>query len=143
MSNISSYLEEKWLNMLKGTAYTAPVAVYCGICNDTATPDELEANTQTNEISGYTGDRKAITLGAVSQVGGAGSAGKATVKNSAAIEFVSMPAPGDTPKVKYAIICDAATAGNILYWCPLAVQKGWNEGDTFRIPIDGLVLDLA
>lgn len=142
MSNISSYLEEKWLNMLKGTAYTAPATVYCGICNDTATPDELEANTQTNEITGYTGDRKAITLGEVSQVGGAGSAGKATLKNSAAIDFVSMPAP-DTKKVKYAIVCDAATAGQILYWCPLTVEKSWNEGDTFRIPIDGLVLDLA
>lgn len=137
MSNISDYLEEKWLNMLKGTAYTAPAAVYCGIANDTATDAELEANTQTNEITGYTGNRKAITLGAVSQIGG-----KATVKNSAAIDFESMPAP-DTKKVKYAIVCDAATAGNILYWCPLTVQKSWNEGDTFRIPIDGLTLDLA
>lgn len=143
MANISSYLEEKWLNMLKGTAYTAPATVYCGIANDTATDDELEAGTLTNEITGYTGDRKAITLGEVSQVGGAGSAGKATVKNSAAIDFESMPAPGNTPKVKYAIICDAATAGNILYWCPLAVQKSWNEGDTFRIPVDGLTIDLA
>jgi len=142
MSNISSYLEEKWLNMLKGTEYTAPATVYCGIANDTATPDELEANTQTNEIAGYTGERKAITLGEVSQVGGAGSAGKATLKNSAAIDFVSMPAP-DTKKVKYAIVCDAATAGQILYWCPLTEMKSWNEGDTFRIPIDGLILDLA
>ncbi len=145
MSNISSYLEEAWLNMLKGTEFAAleGATLYCGICNDSATPDELEANTQTNEITGYTGDRKAITWGDVAQVGGAGSAGKATLKNSAAIEFVSMPAPGDTPKVKYAIICTAATAGEILYWCPLAVEKSWNEGDTFRIPAEALVIDLA
>ncbi|MBA7564457.1 hypothetical protein ES708_06120 [subsurface metagenome] len=145
MSNISTYLEEKWLNMLKGTAYTAPATVYCGIVEYGVAgdyDDELEAGTLTHEISGYTGDRKAITLGEVSQVGGAGSAGKATVKNSAAVEFESMPAP-DTKKVGYAIVCDAATAGNILYWCPLVAEKSWNEGDTFRIPIDGLVLDLA
>jgi len=137
MANISDYLEEKWLNMLKGTAYTAPATVYCGIVDDTAVDADLEAGTLTNEITGYTGDRKAITLGTVSQVGG-----KATVKNSAVIDFESMPAP-DTKEVKYAIVCDAATAGNILYWCPLTTQKTWNEGDTFRIPVDGLVLDLA
>lgn len=145
MANISTYLEDAWLNMLKGTEFSTLEAatLYCGICNDTATADELEANTITNEITGYTGDRKAITFGAVAQVGGAGSAGKATLKNSAALEFEDMPAPGDTPKVKYAIICTAATAGEILYWCPLAVEKSWNEGDTFKIDVDGLVVDLA
>ncbi|MBA7564084.1 hypothetical protein ES708_05746 [subsurface metagenome] len=137
MANISDYLEEKWLNMLKGTAYTAPATVYCGIVSDTGSDAELEAGTLTNEITGYTGNRKAITLGTVSQVGG-----KATVKNSAIIDFEDMPAPAGR-EVKYAIVCDAATAGNILYWCPLAVQKAWVEGAIFRLPIDGLVLDLA
>lgn len=134
--NISTYLEEKWLNMLKGTAYTAPT-VYCGIVSDTGTDAELEAGTLTNEITGYTGNRPAITLGAVSQV-----AGKATIKNSADIDFLVMPAPAGR-QVKYAIVIDAATAGNILYWCPLATMKTWNAGDTFRIPVDGLVMDLA
>ncbi|MBA7582568.1 hypothetical protein ES708_24499 [subsurface metagenome] len=137
MANISTYLEEKWLNMLKGTVYTAPATVYCGIVSDSGNDVEMEAGTLTNEITGYTGNRKAITFGVVSQVGG-----KATVKNSAAIAFASMPAP-NTKKVKYAIVCDAATAGNILYWCPLVVQKTWNLGDTFELPIDGLALDLA
>jgi len=134
--NISTYLEEKWLNMLKGTAFTAPT-VYCGIVSDTAIDADLEAGTLTNEITGYTGNRPAITLGAVSQIGG-----KATVKNSAAIDFLVMPAPAGR-QVKYAIVCDAATVGNILYWCPLAVPKTWNAGDTFRLPVDNLVLDLA
>ncbi|MBA7590452.1 hypothetical protein ES708_32572 [subsurface metagenome] len=53
-----------------------------------------------------------------------------------------MPAPAGR-EVKYAIVCDAATAGNILYWCPLTVQKAWVEGAIFRLPIDGLVMDLA
>lgn len=136
--NISTYLEEKWLNMLKGTAFTAPATVYCGIVSDTATDAELEAGTLTNEITGYTGNRPAITLGAVSQVGG-----KATVNNSANIDFVSMPAPAGR-QIKYAIVCDAASGGNILYWCPLSVMKVWNTGDTFRIPATtGLTLDLA
>jgi len=131
MANISDYQEEAWLQEIKD------LPPYCGIVTDVAIDDDLEAGTLTNEITGYTGDRKAITFGTIAQVGG-----KATMKNSAAIDFESMPAP-DTKKVKYAIVCDAATAGQIRYWCPLTAEKSWNEGDTFRIPIDGLVIDLA
>lgn len=135
MSNISDYLEEALLNhVMRNVEYSRPATVYCGLVDDVGTDAELEAGTLTNEITAYTGDRKAITFGAPSQIGG-----KATVKNSAALEFESMPAV----TVKYAIVCDAATAGNILYWCPLAAEKTCNSGDTFKIAIDGLVLDLA
>lgn len=137
MANIADYLEEILLDLVfRGTAYPggAPAAVYCGLLDDVATDTEGEEGTLTNEITSYTGDRKAITFGAVSQIGG-----KATIKNSVALEFDVMPAV----TVKYAIVCDAATAGNILYWCPLAAQKTCNAGDTFKIAIDGLVLDLA
>lgn len=137
MANISTYLEEILLNLvMRATAYPggAPAAVYCGLVDDVGIDSEMEAGTLTNEITAYTGDRKAITFGAPADVGG-----KATIKNSAAIEFESMPAV----TVKYAIVCDATTAGNILYWCPLAVEKTCNSGDTFRLAIDALVLDLA
>lgn len=134
MGNIASYLEEALLShVLKNTAYTSPTTVYAGIVNSTAVDTDLEGGTLTNEITTYTGDRKAITFGTVSQVGG-----KATVTNSAAVDFESMPAA----TVAYVIICDAATAGNILFWAPLTANKTTNSGDTFRIPIDGLTIDL-
>lgn len=137
MANISTYLEEILLNLvMRATAYPggAPAAVYCGLVDDVGIDSEMEAGTLTNEITAYTGDRKAITFGAPADVGG-----KATIKNSAAIEFENMPAV----TVKYAIVCDATTVGNILYWCPLAAEKTCNSGDTFRVAIDALVLDLA
>ncbi len=137
MSNIATYLEDILLNLvMRATAYPggAPAAVYCGLIDDVSDGTELEAGTLDNEITAYTGDRKAITFGAPADVGG-----KSTIKNSAALEFLVMPAV----TVKYAIVCDAATAGNILYWCPLAAEKTTNNGDTFKIAIDGLVLDLA
>ncbi len=137
MSNIATYLEDILLNLvMRNTAYPggAPAAVYCGLIDDVSDGTELEAGTLDNEITAYTGNRKAITFGAPADVGG-----KATIKNSAALEFLVMPAV----TVKYAIVCDAATVGNILYWCPLAVEKACNAGDTFKIAIDGLVLDLA
>ncbi len=138
VGNKSLYLQEALLaHTLKNTAYTSPVTVYCGIMSDTTTDEECEAGTLTNEITGYTGNRKAITFGSVTEV-----TNKATVKNSGALEFPLMPAPSGRT-IKYAIICDAATAGHILYWAPLAVAKSWNLGDTFTLPIDALVVDEA
>lgn len=137
MSNIATYLENILLNLvMRNTAYPggAPAAVYCGLIDDVSDGTELEAGTLDNEITAYTGDRKAITFDAPAQVGG-----KATIKNTAVLEFESMPAV----TVKYAIVCDAATGGNILYWCPLVVEKECNAGDTFRLPIDALTLDLT
>jgi len=135
MSNIADFLEEELLDhVFRNAAYGSPAAVYCGLVETGDYDAELEAGTLTHEITAYTGDRKAITFGPPAQVGG-----KATIKNTVAIEFENMPAV----TVKYAIVCDAATVGNILYWCPLLAEKTCNAGDTFRIAIDGLVLDLA
>ena len=139
MANISNYLEEKILDtVMKAGANTwIPATVYCGIVNDTAIDTDMEAGTRTNEITGYTGDRKAISWGTIAQSGG-----KATVSNSAAIEFESMPAPAGA-QVKYAIICDSDTGDNILWWLPItAGPKAFNEGDTFRIPIGDLTIDI-
>jgi len=129
MANISDYQEEKWLQET-----FKDVVTYCGLIETGDYDAELEAGTLTHEITAYTGNRKAITFGAIAQV-----AGKATIKNSVALEFLVMPAV----TVKYAIVCDAATAGNILYWAPLAAEKACNAGDTFKLPIDALVLNLA
>lgn len=135
MANIADHLEEALLDhVFRNTEYVRPATVYCGLIETGDWDAELEAGTLTHEIVAYTGDRKAITFGAPAQEGG-----KATIKNSAVIEFENMPAI----TVKYAVVCDAATGGNILYWCPLTAEKACNAGDTFRIAVDGLVLDLA
>jgi hypothetical protein len=138
MANLSNYIELALINhVLRSVTYADPAAVYCGIVSDTATDADMEAGILTNEITGYTGNRPAITFKAPVDVGG-----KSTCKNDPALEFLVMPAPAGR-QVKYAIVCDAATAGNITYWCPLAVPKTWNAGDTFRVPVDALVCDLA
>lgn len=142
MANISTFLEEKILNhVFRNTEYVRPATVYAGLVSDSAVDADLEAGTLTDEITGYTGDRKAITFAAPIDVAGA-----STIKNDdggggGELEFLAMPAPAGR-EVAYVIVCDAATAGNVLYWCPLTVNKVWNEGDTFQVPIDGLVLDL-
>lgn len=134
MANISNYLEEAILNhVMRNEEYTRPTTVYVGIISDDASDNDLEEGILANEITTYTGNRKPVTFTEPTQ-----QDGKATIKNNAAIDFEDMPAV----TVKYAVVCDAETNGNILYWCPLTDIKTTNAGDTFRIPEDGLVLDL-
>lgn len=138
VGNKSTYLQEALINhVLRNSAYSSPAAVYCGLMSDTATDEECEAGTLTNEITGYTGNRPAITFGAPAEVSDV-----ATCKNTVALEFLLMPAPAGR-KIKYAIISNAATAGNILYWAPLTAEKDWNLGDTFTLPIDNLIVGEA
>lgn len=140
MANISKYLEDKWLGMLKGVAYVAPAAVYVGLIDDTADEAEMEGDTPlASEITGYTGNRKAITFGAISKVGTDPSEMDGP---PAAIDFENMPAPAGR-EVKYYIVCDAATVGNVLGWSEItAGPKVWSTGDTFRLPIDNLTVKL-
>jgi len=139
MANFSTYLEKAVLNhVFRNTAYTQPATVYVGLADDVATDAEMEAGTLTNEITGYTGNRPAVTFSAPVDDG----AGAEKILNTANIEFTNMPAV----TVKYAFVSDSATkgAGNLLMWCPLATPKAVGAGDTFRLPADtGLTLKLA
>lgn len=136
--NISNYLEEKILNhVMRNEVYASPSTVYVGIVKETATNEDLETGILTGEITEYDGNRKEVTFSAPSQV-----MGKATITNENILDFENMPALDSNNKVKYAIVCDAATNGNILYWCPANAEKVTNAGDTYRIPVGDLTLDL-
>jgi hypothetical protein len=134
--NISDYLQAALLDaVFLNTPYTSPATVYCGIVSSLASDADMKAGTLTNEITGYTGSRVAVAFGAPSPIAGA-----ETIANTGNLDFTVMPAV----TVKYAIVCDSPTigAGNILYWCPLTSPKTTNAGDTFRIPVGDLVLNL-
>jgi hypothetical protein len=134
MANISTFLEEELLDhVFRNAAYSSPTTVFLGIADNSATDLEMEAGTLTNEITGYTGDRKAITFTAPTQVGG-----KGTVENTADISFEDMPAV----TVDYAFVADAATAGNILFWMPLTTPRTVGAGATLTFEAGEVVLDL-
>lgn len=134
MANFSDYLEEALINhVLKNSAFSSPETVYAGIVSSDGSDTEMEAGTLTNEITAYTGNRKAISFGDITQVDG-----KATITNSSVIDFEDMP----SVTVKYVIICDSTTSGNILIWAPLNTSAVVESGNTFRIPVDGLTIDL-
>lgn len=135
MSAAADYLEEALLNhVLRNVAYTSPTTVYVGLVSDAATEADLESGDLTNEITGYTGDRKAVTFTAPTQV-----AGKATIENDVDLTFENMPAS----TIGHLIICDSATAGNILYHSTPTQVKTANAGDTYKIMSGDLTVDLA
>lgn len=138
MANISEHWEQKILDaVLRGETVSMPDNVYCGLVSDSGTDNELEQNDLTNEITGYTGNRKQINFSAVSWED-EDKTNPAEVENENLLEFEDMPSGA----VKYAIVCDADDGGNIIYWCPLKDQKTVNAGDTFQLPISDLVCDL-
>jgi len=141
MANMSKWLEATVLGYIKGSTMHAPSNVYLGLIDDTATDADMEGdNPLSKEITGYTGNRPAITFGAVSKAGLNPSEMEGPVLGPR--DFEDMPDPLGR-RVKYLVICNAAIGGNVLYWGEvMPVPKAWNIGDTFRAPINGIKLDL-
>jgi hypothetical protein len=140
MANISTYLEEKLLShVFRNVEYTRPGAtIYIAIFANDKSEAELEANNRTGEITGYTGtDRPGTEFNEADPFQ---QAGKATVVNAAALEYLVMPAV----TVGYVAAMDSAAhaGGNILYWAQLTADKACNAGDTFRLPAGDVKFDL-
>lgn len=108
----SNYLENKILDHTLGTTtYTKPT-IYISL--HTADPTETGTGT---EASGGSYARQTAAFNAA-------SAGSAT--NTALIQFSNMP----TGTFTHFGIWDALTAGNMLYYGPLAASKTTTLGDT-------------
>lgn len=114
-------LANKWLDMLRGTAFTAPSALYVKL--HTADPGASASN----GASGVT-TRVAVTLSAAS--GGAvaltGTAPSWSMTGTETISHVS--------------VWDASTGGNFLWSAALSVSKAVTSGDTLTLTSLGLTL---
>ena len=123
--NLSNYLENKLIDHFLGTtSFTAPAAVYVGLY--TVAPDDTGGGTQ---VTGGSYARQTATFTA--------SASGAT-SNSANIDFAGMPAA----TVVSIVIFDASTAGNLLLWGTLTVNKTTDAGDTLRIATGDLDISI-
>jgi hypothetical protein len=132
--NMSLYLQNLILDhILRGETYTPPSTVYVGLVDDNALDSELNNGDLTNEITSYTGDRKAMTFDSAVQDG---TASKSV--NNAQVDFEDMP----NVNVKYSIICDSATGGNILFWLPAGIVKTIYEGDINRVRVGDIEISM-
>jgi len=117
----STYLANKIANhVYRATSYTSPAAVYAALFTSTATLAEIKAGTLTNEVSGGSYARVAVTFGAPTD--GDGSASTVTFTSATAGWGV----------VRYVAIMDASTAGNVLTYAQLSSDVTINTGNQFQ-----------
>ena len=122
--SISNYLEQKWLDMLRGTAFTAPAAAYLKLhLGDPG--DDGTANASANTT------RQAATFAAA-------TSGAGTMATSATVSWISVPA---AETYSHWSLWDASTAGNCLWTGALASSATVAIGDTFQITTLTLTLD--
>lgn len=140
MSNISDYLENKWLDMIRGQSYTAPAAVYVqlhtGAPGDAGTSNISAIHTSANTA------RVAVTFSAAS--GG-------SMSSSAAVDFTSWPSAGNNETISHISIWDStgvvssafsSSNGNCLWNGSITGgSKTLTTGDT--LSITSLTLTLA
>jgi hypothetical protein len=130
MAALSDYLENKLIDyVFRGQAFTAPTTVYVGLL--TAAASDTGGGT---EVTGGSYARVAVTSSmanwagtqaAGSTVASSGTGG--TTSNNAAVTF---PAPTANWGSVVAIgVYDAASAGNLLFYCNLTTAKTVNNGD--------------
>lgn len=138
-NGISTYLQAARLNWFKGTTYaTAPSNVYVSLFSTAPALD----GTGGTEISGGGYARATVAQGSASwnaQAGGGISGTAEYITNNAAITFPT--ATADWGTVVAAGIYDAATSGNLLYLCNLAVNRTVLNGDTFTFASGNLQIN--
>jgi hypothetical protein len=127
--SFSDYLEDKLLkHAFTNTAYTPASTLYVGLY--TAAPTDTGGGT---EVSGGSYARVSVSF----SVSGTGT----LCTNSAAVEFTAATASWGT--IVAVGVFDASTAGNLLAWADLTVNKTIDTGDIFRIPTGDLDITLS
>jgi len=117
----STYLANKIANhVYRNTAYTSPTTVYAALFTSTASLAELKAGTLTNEVTGGSYARVALTFGAPTD--GDGSATTTT--------FPTATAGWGT--IRYVAVMDTNTAGNVLTYAQLSSDVTVNTSNTFQ-----------
>jgi len=122
MAGKSVYLEDKWLNMWKGTAFTFPSTVYVALLTTVPTDD---TGTALVEVSGGSYARQAIVgssgWSTIAPVSGGSGTTPEQMSNAAVITF---PTPtASWGNVVGIALYDAATVGNLLYWSSITSQS--------------------
>jgi hypothetical protein len=125
MGSKSDYAENKVLDLLGGTTFTAPATVYIALF--TTIPTDASTGTTPSpgvEVTGGSYARQSVTNNATNWP--AASAGSKS--NGTAITWGTPPSANWGVVVGFAI-CDAATNGNILWWGAITPNKTVNNGD--------------
>lgn len=120
----TTYLRNKILDHITGKAtYTKPANTYLGLLKE----DPTVAGLTTDEVTGGGYTREQVTWE---------TAADGMIKSDALIEFENMPAS----TIKYWAVFDASTAGNMLYYFPIAIPLQVSATQDVTIDADNLIL---
>lgn len=114
-------LANKWLNLLRGTAFTAPAGTYIRL----HTADPGAAGTNAGSVV-TTRPQATFSAAANGAIGLTGTNPTWTMTQTETITHIS--------------VWDAASAGNFLWSSALSVQKSVQAGDTLTLTTCGLSL---
>ena len=130
-SGKSQSLISKLLNaVFNGATYTSPATLYMALWTATLTAASTGSTAGEASYTGYV--RVAVTAGTAAFPT---SSGGAAIQNASAITFAANAGLLNT--VTFFAICDASTAGNILYWGSVT-STAINPGDTPQVAINAL-----
>lgn len=135
MSAASNFLENRLLDhTLTATAYTPPgtrfLALFRNVSGNAAT--NLEAGTLTDEVTGGSYARTAVTFSAASS---------GTTSNNVTVTFPT--ATADWGTITHVAVMDSLTSGNVLFWGAVTTPKIIENGDTFQVTSGNLTISLA
>ena len=137
MAAMSDFLEGEVIKHIFRTgSYTKPSTIYIALC--TAAPSDSSTGSTITEPSG--GSYARVQVGPADGSWSAPGAGGLT-DNVADITFATATANWGT--ITHVAICDASTAGNLLFHGALTTSKAVNNGDTFKFNAGALDVTLA
>lgn len=144
MANMSNYLENKLLDFLfRGASFTPPSTLYVALC--TSTPTDSSTGSTISEIAGGNYARQSLTATTGSWYSTQGdntatsNGTNGTTSNSSSIAWNSVTWSGTVTSVA---VCDAASAGNVLFYGALPSNKTLISGDSISFAISGLSIQL-
>ena len=129
MANMTDYLEvEVRKHIFRTGSFTKPAALYVGLWTDAATIVDASTGSTANEATGGSYARAQLDPLDANWTGASATDG--LTDNAGDLAFTTATASWGT--IRYAMVCDASTAGNALVWVQLDADKVVGSGDTFK-----------
>ena len=130
MGAFSNYLEDKIVeHFLRNNSTTPPATVYVGLFE--SDPGEATGGTET-AYTNYA--RQTATWTALDANG--------QTKNAATVTFPANGNPSAPVTITHLCLFDAATAGNRLFYAPMAAPKTLSPGDVLSYATNAIVFGL-
>lgn len=144
MANMSNYLENKLVDFLfRGGSYTPPATLYFALC--TATPTDTSTGSTISEVTGGNYSRQSLTATTgnwYSTQGDNTATSTGTNGTTSNVSSIAWNGVTWTGTVSGVAICDASSAGNMLFYSSLSAAKTLVAGDSISFAVSGLSIQL-